>query len=205
MFESPGAWTTEALTAARAELQKRNIDTARIEDAPIRCPHCHSTQVTANKRGFGLGEAAVGGIALGPVGLLGGLIGAGHVRITCLKCGHVFQPGEGQWAASRMQTSSTDISQGRRYKLLCIPWVVTIAVTFPGILAGPQFLPAGLYRLLGVPDWWLGVGWLAYLVLSVAACLSRRRLTYFIVYTVLCVLLALNCVGCRAFWSEFDR
>ncbi len=143
MFESPGDWATEALTAARAELQKRNIDTTRIEDAPIRCP--------------------------------------------------------------RMQTSSTDISQGRRYKLLCIPWLVTIAVTFPGILAGPQFLPAGLYRLLGVPDWWLGVGWLAYLALSVAACMSRRRLTYFIVYTVLCVLLALNCVGCRAFWSEFDR
>jgi hypothetical protein len=111
-----------------------------------------------------------------------------------------------------MQTSSTDISQGRRYKLLCIPWVVTIAVTFPGILFGPQFLPAGLYRLLGVRETveheyglWLGVGWLAYLVLTVAACLSRRRLTYIVVYTVLCVLLALNCVGCRAFWSEFDR
>jgi tellurium resistance protein TerD len=96
MFASPGDWTTEALAAARAELQNRNIDTARIEDAPIRCPHCHSTQLSADKKGFGLGEAALGGIVLGPVGLLGGLVGAGQVRITCLKCGHVFQPGAGQ-------------------------------------------------------------------------------------------------------------
>lgn len=96
MFASPGDWTTEALEAAKVELQRRGIDTATIEGAPIRCPHCHSTQLTANKRGFGLGGAAVGGIALGPVGLLGGLVGAGQIRITCLKCGHVFQPGEGQ-------------------------------------------------------------------------------------------------------------
>jgi tellurium resistance protein TerD len=62
-------------------------------DAPVRCPKCHSAQVTANKKGFGLGNAAVGGLLLGPVGLLGGLIGGSQIKITCLKCGHVFQPG----------------------------------------------------------------------------------------------------------------
>jgi hypothetical protein len=30
MFASPGDWTTEALAAARVELQNRNIDTSRI-------------------------------------------------------------------------------------------------------------------------------------------------------------------------------
>jgi ribosomal protein S27E len=96
MFASPSDWTAEALAAARAELRSRNFDTTHIEDTPIRCPKCGSTQLTANKKGFGLGKAAAGGILLGPVGLLGGLIGAGQITITCLKCGHTFQPGPRQ-------------------------------------------------------------------------------------------------------------
>lgn len=63
-------------------------------DAPVRCPKCFSAQVTANKKGFGLGGAAVGGLLLGPLGLLGGVIGSSKVKITCLRCGHVFHPGE---------------------------------------------------------------------------------------------------------------
>lgn len=62
-------------------------------DAPIRCPMCHSSQVTANSKGFGVGKAVVGGILLGPFGLLGGLIGGSKIKITCLKCGHCFEPG----------------------------------------------------------------------------------------------------------------
>lgn len=52
------------------------------------CPHCGSTQIVANKKGFGLGKAAAGGLLLGPVGLLGGMLGSNKVIITCLKCGH---------------------------------------------------------------------------------------------------------------------
>jgi tellurium resistance protein TerD len=51
--------------------------------------------LAANKKGFGLGKAAAGGILLGPVGLLGGLIGGKKIYITCLKCGNVFEPGQG--------------------------------------------------------------------------------------------------------------
>lgn len=44
MFASPGDWTTEALTAARAELQNRNIDTSRIASVTRKvmwkCPKC---------------------------------------------------------------------------------------------------------------------------------------------------------------------
>ena len=93
MFTSPADWTPEALGSAKAELRKRNVDTSQIEDAPIRCPKCRSTQVTANKEGFGLVTAAAGGLLLGPAGLLAGLIGGNELRITCLRCGHVFQPG----------------------------------------------------------------------------------------------------------------
>jgi len=66
------------------------------EESSIQCPKCKSTQLTANKKGFGLGKAAAGGLLLGPVGLLGGLFGSGKVKITCLKCGNVFRPGEGR-------------------------------------------------------------------------------------------------------------
>jgi ribosomal protein S27E len=63
-------------------------------EVQIKCPKCSSTQLTANKKGFGLGNAAVGGLLLGPVGLLGGLIGGGKVKITCLNCGHEWKPGQ---------------------------------------------------------------------------------------------------------------
>ncbi len=55
------------------------------------CPRCTSTYVTANKKGFGLGKAAAGGVLLGPVGLLGGMIGKNKMTLYCMKCGHKFE------------------------------------------------------------------------------------------------------------------
>lgn len=60
----------------------------------IRCPKCNSDQIFADKKGFGLKKAAVGGILLGPVGLLGGMLGKNKVMITCMKCGHQWNVGE---------------------------------------------------------------------------------------------------------------
>lgn len=54
----------------------------------IRCPKCGSTQLTANKKGFGLGKALIGGVIFGGVGLLGGFLGSNKIKITCLNCGH---------------------------------------------------------------------------------------------------------------------
>lgn len=62
------------------------------DDEPIRCPKCHSNQVVANKKGFGLGKSVAGGILLGPVGLLGGFLGSSKIKITCLKCGYTWKP-----------------------------------------------------------------------------------------------------------------
>ncbi len=58
----------------------------------IKCPRCGSKQLTANKKGFGLGKALVGGVLLGGIGLLGGFLGSGKVKITCLKCGYSWHP-----------------------------------------------------------------------------------------------------------------
>lgn len=62
------------------------------DEEPVRCPRCRSTQLTANKKGFGLGKAAAGGLLLGSVGLLGGFLGSSKVKITCLKCGYTWKP-----------------------------------------------------------------------------------------------------------------
>ncbi len=62
--------------------------------SPVRCPMCKSTQITAGTQGFGLGKAAVGGVLLGPVGLLGGFWGSRKTMVTCLACGHKWEAGK---------------------------------------------------------------------------------------------------------------
>ena len=52
----------------------------------IRCPKCGSTQLTANKKGFGLGKALI----FGGVGLLGGFLGSNKIKIICLNCRHLW-------------------------------------------------------------------------------------------------------------------
>lgn len=61
------------------------------ENGEVCCPMCKSPQIVANKKGFGLGKAAAGGLLLGPVGLLGGIIGSGKIVVTCLKCGYKWK------------------------------------------------------------------------------------------------------------------
>ena len=58
----------------------------------VTCPRCGAEQVAATTQGFGLGKAAVGGLLLGPIGLLGGLFGRKNVNVACLKCGHRWAP-----------------------------------------------------------------------------------------------------------------
>jgi hypothetical protein len=110
-----------------------------------------------------------------------------------------------------MEQPSIEISRNRRYGLLCIPWALTVVVTFPGIIY-PMFFPAGLYRLLGVPETYsidrgglILAGWAVYIWLTFVTSLCKRKRNYFIFYSVLCVLLALNSVGCRLFWSDLSH
>ena len=64
----------------------------------IMCPRCHSTNVRTGKKGFGLGKAAVGGLILGPVGLLGGFIGQNQIKFTCNSCGSTWSPSQTDYA-----------------------------------------------------------------------------------------------------------
>lgn len=55
------------------------------------CPKCRSTTIVYNKKGFGLGKAAVGGVLTGGIGLLAGFIGSNKVLATCVNCGHSWK------------------------------------------------------------------------------------------------------------------
>ncbi len=75
-----------------------NAEKERIKqmdkDGIAYCPKCHSTSLSANKKGFGIGKAVIGAALTGGIGLVAGNIGAAKVKVTCLKCGHQFWAGK---------------------------------------------------------------------------------------------------------------
>ena len=61
-----------------------------MSKAPNKCPMCGEKanwkKIDASKKGFSVGKAAVGGILLGPVGLIGGALGKKKATYYCGKC-----------------------------------------------------------------------------------------------------------------------
>jgi hypothetical protein len=58
------------------------------------CSRCGSDQLATSNVGFGIGKAVLGTLAFGPLGLIGGAVGANKVKITCLECGFEMSPGK---------------------------------------------------------------------------------------------------------------
>jgi hypothetical protein len=56
-------------------------------------------------------------------------------------------------------------------------------------------------------DTWLGlaIGWLGYMAVVLAALSSKRRLVYYVFYTILFSMLILNVVGCHRDVIEFSK
>lgn len=67
----------------------------------IACPKCGSHDLHADKKGFSGKKAAAGAVLTGGIGLLAGTIGSNKIKITCLKCGNVFPPGQSQHSVLR--------------------------------------------------------------------------------------------------------
>ena len=85
-----------------------------------------------------------------------------------------------------------------------IAWIVgLIAAGFPNptLLLWVWLFPLGLFEIAGRQFTGLDsdyvIGWLFYALLTALALVSRPRFLYFIFYTVLCILLILNIVGCQ--------
>ena len=102
------------------------------------------------------------------------------------------------------------INRGLKYKLVCAAWLGTALLTFPAAVYGPHLLPLGLFRVFGASlrgplAPWIGVVWAMYAALTLAVCSARRKKSFFIIYTVLCVLLVLNVAGCRALMPGFGH
>jgi len=57
-----------------------------------KCPKCGSMNLILGQKGFGLGKAAAGAVLIGPVGLLGGMIGRKKDELQCQSCGHRWSP-----------------------------------------------------------------------------------------------------------------
>jgi tellurium resistance protein TerD len=87
----------EYVTLRKLLLEKLSENRLSLESDPasgIKCPNCHSTQITANQSGYSYGKAAAGAILIGAVGFLVGGMGSKKILVTCLNCGHSWQPGQ---------------------------------------------------------------------------------------------------------------
>lgn len=60
----------------------------------LKCPKCKSSQIHADKKGFSGTKAVAGAVLVGGVGAFAGTIGSNKIKLTCLSCGYVFNPGE---------------------------------------------------------------------------------------------------------------
>ena len=65
-----------------------NPNQSNHQSDDILCPRCSSSNITTGKKGFGLGKAAIGGLLLGPIGVLGGFIGGNDLVLNCNRCGN---------------------------------------------------------------------------------------------------------------------
>lgn len=62
----------------------------------IICPQCHSDQIHANQKGFNNNRAALGMVIGGALpAITFGALDSGKIVITCLRCAHQFEPGQG--------------------------------------------------------------------------------------------------------------
>jgi len=100
---------------AQSNVHNNSQSYGNTQNQGIVCPSCHSTQVTAGKKGFGIGKAVVGGVLLGPVGLLAGFIGSKNMEFFCLSCKTRWSPASNtntaQWLQKQTESARNVVSK----------------------------------------------------------------------------------------------
>lgn len=56
------------------------------------CPKCKSEQLTTNKKGYSAAKGVAGAVLTGGIGLLAGLHGSSDIEVSCINCGHTWNP-----------------------------------------------------------------------------------------------------------------
>lgn len=77
---------------ARREARKPPLPRPEASDDPVRCRKCSSEQFVGVPKGYSVVKGVLGFAIVGPVGLLGGALGASKVRLTCARCGYRWTP-----------------------------------------------------------------------------------------------------------------
>lgn len=107
------------------------------------------------------------------------------------------------------------MGSGSRCKLALAAWVLTalcMTVPIPGVLMSFWLFPIGILRFVyhfkfkfdqeDITS--IAIGWLCYIVLTVAVMATRRRTCFVLLYIILCVALAMNVIGCHELISAHE-
>lgn len=92
----------------------------------ILCPYCGSDQLTANKKGFSGRKSLIGGLLVGPIGLLGGTLSSNKVKITCLNCGKEFKPGQGAHSEQEVAKKQEQSSNGKVIAFIIVCFMLLV-------------------------------------------------------------------------------
>ena len=96
----------------------------------IVCPKCSSSHIVLTRKGFSVGQAVAGGVALGTIGLVAGAIGSLDNRLVCLGCNHKWSLPKPNTLASQQTNVISErkagkplLAQHSRVKRLNAPYV----------------------------------------------------------------------------------
>jgi stress response protein SCP2/tellurite resistance protein len=112
----PESTYTQSQPAFGYPTQTSSSNLNRTYGDDIHCPRCHSSNIRTGQKGFGIGKAAIGGLILGPVGLLGGFIGKNQLKLTCNNCGNSWSPNQTDYAEWANQSKRKAQELFNRYK-----------------------------------------------------------------------------------------
>jgi stress response protein SCP2/tellurite resistance protein len=120
-FNNPGYMQTQNYQQPSQQYNQPNSpmnqgNHSNAQAGEVQCPRCQSTNITSGKKGFGIGKAAIGGLILGPVGLLGGFVGSKKMQFTCSACSYKWSLDQKDFMKFANEQKERAMTLFQRYK-----------------------------------------------------------------------------------------